>query len=94
MDTQVNDYQRALLLAVASLEKTVLKFGTEATYGHFMADLAETATRELPEGTHFLRNALAEADASRKRMKDEQAAWELGRESGFYSVSRIPSERI
>lgn len=82
-------YYRAMATANAAIGEAVSKFGADTTYDHIMSVLAEAATRELPKGTHYLRNAVDEADASRKRMEDEQAAWELGRESGFYSNPSI-----
>lgn len=73
-EANVEGYQRALFFAVDVLERTVLKFGTEATYEHFMADLAEAAARELPPGTHFLRNACTIADLAQTERETLHAA--------------------
>lgn len=87
-------YYRAMATANAAIGEAISRFGADTTYEHIMSVLAEAATRELPKGTHYLRNALDEADASAERMKAEQAAWELARESGFYSVPRIVKPRV
>lgn len=84
-----NVYSRALHFAVDAIEQAVSKHGERCTYEHIMAELAESATRELPEGTHYLRNAVSEADAANEKRKAEQEAWELACESGFYSKSPV-----
>lgn len=63
--TVASDYQRAVVMAVEVIEQAIIKHGSAVTYEHIMAELAESATRELPAGTHYLRNAVDEADKSR-----------------------------
>lgn len=84
-----SDYARALHLLVDTLEQAISKHGAAITYEHFMATVAEAAARELPADTHYLRNAVDEADRINAERKREQEEWKLARESGFYSVPSI-----
>lgn len=79
-------YYRAIAMANEAIGEAVAKFGPDTTYEHIMSVLAERATRELPKGTHYLRNAVDMADASAAADRKAQEEWRLGLESGFYSV--------
>lgn len=86
-------YYRALATANEAIGEAVAKFGPDTTYEHIMSVLAEAATRELPKGTHYLRNAVDIADASRAADRKAQEEWELARESGWYSQPKIVRPR-
>lgn len=84
-----SDYGQALHFLVDTLEQAISKHGSNVTYHHLIAEVAEAATRELPAGTHYLRNAVDEADRANAERKREQKEWKLAEESGFYSVPSI-----
>lgn len=87
IDPQI--YSRALHFAVDAIDNAIVKFGSGCTYEHIMSVLAESATRELPRGTHYLRNAVDMADATAAADKKAQEEWELAREAGWYGLGRV-----
>lgn len=88
VDNISSAYYRASATANAAIGQAIVKHGAAVTYEHIMAELAEATARELPEGTHYLREAVTEADTAREAMKAEQVAWDLARESGWYGLGR------